>query len=733
MPFLFTCPTCRHTSQVPDHLAGIEGKCPSCGIVVSIPHLGIQREQHAIPVVSGVDDEPVPVVSPVAPSSGKTGGVIVAVVLLLGGLAALFCCGGGGGLVYWLLSDSKPTSMASEQFEPEPASQPKLPTSSLGADDDERPPSYWINILSEGDDSRAEKACERLTRMGIKAVPELRKAARAQNPKLRLAAVTILAAIGENAVDAWNDIAVALNDPDATLRVAAAEALGRIGKGARPSMLQLLRASRDPNPAVRVAVGEALDRVGAPSKDNAAQLLVLWQEPNPAKRDALATSVRLLKPDPETAAILFVPLLKDSETKIRIQAIRTLGDAGESVRGQTFLKLLPLLDDPEPEVRKSALAALGNLGGPKPAERRDLEAGLRAKSLEMRAFCVEQLGVLGPDASQSLPLIARALGDSERSVRLAAAKALRGFGAANAEVVEEVLKARRDSEPTVRIEAIAILGLVGRENGVLSALFESLSDNSKEVGDAAAGAIHAVRPPLGKADLSLLSANLKDKKPEVRRFSAAQLARIGVDCKPILSDLLDATKDRDLIVRGHVFAAIGAIGPDAKEAAPVLIETLNSVLKNDGKEPGSLEAFRQASIALGKIAPPETAVPVWRAGLQTKNKTLRMEIAQSLAAIGEPARKAVPDLCGVLGDPDVGQIAGETLTKLGGPEVAKELGRVVEKAPPPAKLTAIRMLSKMGPEAKPALGALYEAARAYRGKELGEAALDAVKRIDRKK
>jgi HEAT repeat protein len=709
-------------------------------MVVGIPGLpvpAISAVDEAIPIVPPLDDQPTRVVSPVAAKSRSSGGLIAAVVLILGGMVALFCCGGGSGLAYWLLFGAKSSGIVEEQsLSPAVSESPGMTrrgsAKTVSSADEQQPPAYWISVLRAGPNPRAKVAREQLTQMGIKAVPDLRKAARDSDTKLRLAAVSILGAIGENAVNAWNDIAVSLNDPDAGLRVAAAEALGNIGKGARPALLPLLRATRDPNPAVRAAVNDTLRKVGAPSKENASQLLALWQEPVPEKREAYATSIRMLRPDAETSAILFVPLLNDAQKKIRLQAIATLGDAGPSVRGQTFSKLLPLLDDADKDVRTRTLAALGKLGPPQRGDRPELEAGLRAKSREMRLFCVQQIGVLGPEALASLPFVARLLGDAEASVRLAAARALGQFGKACAEVVDEILKARTDSEPGVRKESIAVLGLVAREKGVLAALLDSLNDADQEVQDAAAKAIRAAQPPLGKGDLSLLVGNLRDKKAAVRRFCAAELARIGADCAPVLQELLTNAKDPDPVVRGNVFVALGALGPAAKNAVPALVETMNAILIDDGRGAGALELFRQASIALGKIASPDVAVPVWRSGLQTKNKALRKEIAQSLAAVGEPARKAVPELCGLLGDPDAGETAAETLKKLGGPDVVKELGRVVDKGTQPAKLAAIRLLSKMGPDAKPALGPLYEALRVYRGKEIGDAALEAVRRIDRK-
>jgi hypothetical protein len=89
----------------------------------------------------------------------------------------------------------------------------------------------------------------------------------------------------------------------------------------------------------------------------------------------------------------------------------------------------------------------------------------------------------------------------------------------------------------------------------------------------------------------------------------------------------------------------------------------------------------------------------------------------------------VPDLCNLLGDEEFGQLAADTLLKLGGPDVVNELARVVDKGAMAAKIPAVRILGKMGPDAKAAYSTLYQAARTYRGKPLGKEAMDAMKAI----
>jgi HEAT repeat protein len=427
-----------------------------------------------------------------------------------------------------------------------------------------------------------------------------------------------------------------------------------------------------------------------------------------------------------------VPQLNDRYKKIRLIAIQSLAEAGEQAHAQLFARLLPLLDDSDADIRKSALACLAKLGPVQPADRAGLETGLLGKSIEIRVYCLESLGALGQDALASIPLIARRLSDPDAAVRLAAAKALGRFGKASAEVVEVLLRARRDDDPAVRLEAIKDLGNLIREQGVLQALFDSLSEPNAAIHEAVGKAIRAAQPPLGKNELPILAANLKAVRPEARRLAASELARIGADAEPILADLVQTLKDSDSTVRRHGCTALAALGPKAKQAEPILTETLTAILKDDAREPGALDLFREAATALGKIEKPDAAVPFWVTGLKSRNPTLRKEAMQSLSTVGEPARRALPELCALLGDRELGPAASETIVRLGGPEAVKELARIVDNGPAPARLIAIKMLGKMGPDAKPALGALYRAVNYYKGREAGEAARRAIAAINKK-
>jgi HEAT repeat protein len=178
------------------------------------------------------------------------------------------------------------------------------------------------------------------------------------------------------------------------------------------------------------------------------------------------------------------------------------------------------------------------------------------------------------DRSVQSPLIA-ALKDKDVRVRRAAAKALGGEEHQGAQALEALTEALRDKDVEVRSAAVA-----------------SLEDQ-------------------GEAALGPLAGVVKDPAPKVRRAAISALGRVysGMAGKaPSLAPLLEALKDKDLMVRVDAASAI----PRTKEMVPQLL----TALKNEPKE-------------------------------------ARLEIIHVLELIGPGARAAVPALVEALKDPDV--------------------------------------------------------------------------------
>jgi HEAT repeat protein len=698
-----------------------------------------------IPLVFTVPDEPAG--KKKKGSSYKKKSSSLPVLLVVGGVVLFFCCGGGSGLGYFLYQRGRSVTKFDEmtaQGSRAAAGTTESSSSSggdsgkpkpLDVDEDKAPPSYWIEVIRT-DDDKAQRASSRLFDMGQKAVPELKKAVRDKDEKVRLAVITILGQLGDLAQDAKNELADALSDAIASVRLAAAQALGKIGPAAKAAYPQLIRAAGDPHPQVREAVNDSLRRLGSPTKDDAKTLAEVLKEKNLDKRVVYANTIRDLKPESAVLVEVFKPLVNDSEKPMRVQAIRALGEAGAPAHTQIFPLLLPFLEDSDADVRQAALSALTAAGPPTAADIPQLQSTLFSKQVDARRYAAEAIGSLGDEGKTCVALLAGKLKDDDGGVRLAAASGLVKLGPAAKEVRENLLAARSDPDPNVRKTVLQALAFCGRGEGVIDALFAALNDDQEPVRAAAMKSLRELKPPPGKDDLTLLGSALKSKAPDGRRFAAAELANIGADAVPVMPALIDALKDADAEVQKNAAAALGTIGPKAKQAVPALLDIMATAL--DSTEPGSKERFQQASAAVMKIGNTNDALPMIRKALRSKNSELRRELVQNIGQLGAETTVLLPDLAALLADGANSDLVSTTLAKMAknpaiGVEAVKPVVKILETGDKEARLAAIKTLGAMGPDTKGyATADLIKASTGKGDPEIRAAAADALKKVQKK-
>ncbi len=199
---------------------------------------------------------------------------------------------------------------------------------------------------------------------------------------------------------------------------------------------------------------------------------------------------------------------------------------------------------------------------------------------------------------------------------------------------------------------------------------------------------------------------LRDREAVVREVAAGRLA--GVPRETLgeagLQALIAALGDEAIRVRFTAAETLGELGADARPAVPAL-----------------REALKDASVV----------IPAWSEQNFSPERTVRDGALKTLGQIGPPAAGAAPDIERLLAAPSV-------RTRF---HAARSLWRVTgraEKSVPalaamagtgyPWSASAMDLLGRMGPAARPAIPVLEEAAQ--RGGEFErKAAAEALKRI----
>ncbi len=134
-----------------------------------------------------------------------------------------------------------------------------------------------------------------------------------------------------------------------------------------------------------------------------------------------------------------------------------------------------------------------------------------------------------------------------------------------------------------------------------------------------------------------------------------------------LSAWIEMLEDPNPLTRLPAINAVAKIGPEAKEAIPLLIETIRQTRNGDKK---MILACNKALLAMGK-----ELVPHMISLLKDDDWEMRRGAAWTLGMLGPDAKDAIPALTKALNEsnPNVQAMAAESLKKIKGEDTKPEL------------------------------------------------------------
>jgi HEAT repeat protein len=195
-----------------------------------------------------------------------------------------------------------------------------------------------------------------------------------------------------------------------------------------------------------------------------------------------------------------------------------------------------------------------------------------------------------------------------------------------------------DRDPGTRLEALKALGsLWPKDAKLLPILIRTLKDSDAGVASAAVTALGSFGPEAAPALVELLS---KQTLPAERKHAIRALGLMGPSAKEAVPLLIETLKVDDWGVREAAVVALGQIGPDAKAALPALVDVFGRYLET----PEFLEFEKLSTNERGG-----------RFGLSAPS--LAIQLVKSLLAIDGRARDFLGDgVNSVLFDATSGQI-----------------------------------------------------------------------------
>jgi HEAT repeat protein len=189
-----------------------------------------------------------------------------------------------------------------------------------------------------------------------------------------------------------------------------------------------------------------------------------------------------------------------------------------------------LVHAPDPRFRRTAVDILELLGEDAQRALPVLADALGDPDRFVRWASARAIGHIGPrQAPFAVPGLAKLLSDTDDNVRLAASATLEAMGAAAKDAMPALLKAIATGDAETRVAAMYILISIGAENDgpAVPALIESLGATDQRVRRAAADVLGKLGPIAAPAEAALRHA-LEDDDQEVRTNASEALLSILV-------------------------------------------------------------------------------------------------------------------------------------------------------------------------------------------------------------
>ncbi|MBN3871184.1 HEAT repeat domain-containing protein [Nostoc sp. JL33] len=311
------------------------------------------------------------------------------------------------------------------------------------------------------DRQRAAEEIGNIGSLAKSAVPEILRALKHEDAKVRGSAAEALGKLGNASDPVLEKLLVLLADVDYNVRANAAEALGILGNDSKPFLQGILYLLTDEVALVRRMAVEALGNLGNTSELVQQALLRMLTDDITLVRLSSCEALSTLGNTSEPLLQELLALMANKDLSVRVSASKVLyklNTASELV----LQGLLILLIDKELGVRLIAAEALGNLGNNSELVVYELLKLLKNQDFAIRASAAEALGKLGNNSKLVVRELQNLLSEEETFVLTFVAEALVNLGDTSELLQQKLNILLTDKSEWVREEADKALKKIRR-------------------------------------------------------------------------------------------------------------------------------------------------------------------------------------------------------------------------------------------------------------------------------
>jgi HEAT repeat protein len=350
-------------------------------------------------------------------------------------------------------------------------------------------------LLTDRNESVRQAAAQLMDEAGAAAVAPLSRIIVGSSEAECLAALSVVAGLGERATGVLPALEKASRDKSPRVRSAAATAIGRYGD--RIGVAHLRRLLLDSDATVKVEAAWGLAHMGPIARDASGDLAKVMKD-NLAKGDdelaiASAARVALLCIGPEAANSLLDLVKENTNARtIRLEALRILGDMSLKPDSASPT-LVAMLSDRDEKVR------------------------------EMTAYVLKRFGRV---AKSALPALAVALMDNDTIVRVRSAGAIYAINPHDNQCIDVLIACLSSSDARARSQACLELGEIGKDAArSIPAIVKCLKDVNSQVRHSSVDCLMKMGPVAAAAEPALLEME-DDQDSSVRSAVRSALREI---------------------------------------------------------------------------------------------------------------------------------------------------------------------------------------------------------------
>jgi HEAT repeat protein len=362
---------------------------------------------------------------------------------------------------------------------------------------------------------------------------------------------------------------------------------------------------------------------------------VLRSDPDRSLRGVVALGLPKVLTDAKIGVPILVEALKDDVVYqiSRCSRGRSVADDAASAiasYGQSAKFAVPMIQ----KLRTSPIDLQGALGAidpmqfpfsaPQQQAALPLANVLSNGETELRRQAIDYLNRLDDFALPALPVVEKALGDSDAYVRIQSAVLLLRRGE-HEQAAGVIVAATQGADLAIRLRGLRQLGALGdRVPQGHVVLQQALTDTSSEVRKTAVLTLNTI---------PVLVAALDDSSPDVRDSAVKRLARLGKSAMPAVDRLRMIVQDDETVLRVEAAIALQKITGQV-DSWSTFVEALNG---------DDYRTKVRALYGMRKFSPAELAT-VGDVLLASDEKSLPHLAAQTLAVMKDQAEPWLPQL-----------------------------------------------------------------------------------------